>query len=261
METSEKIELLSSDNAVDFAAIWYELADDDHFWLRWRLAVLLREIRRLGLDISAPKVGLDIGCGHGDILRKLTSSTAWHVDGCDLNKAALAFSSTHPGRILFYNINDCRRELAEAYDFVVMFDVIEHIWDTRTFIGSAAYHLKPGGLAFINVPAIQSLYSKYDEIQGHYRRYNKRVLSQHLMDGGLEVCLMRYWGMPLIPIALARKFYVRKMTNTSEIMTAGFAPPSPLVAAFLEGLSILERRLLPYPPFGTSLLAVARKEV
>ena len=162
----EKIEVLSSDDPAAFAEMWYELADDDHFWVRWRFAVLLREIRRLGLDTGAPLDGLDIGCGHGDMLRKLTASTAWRVDGCDLNRAALTLSAGHAGRIFFYNINDRRPEFSNNYDFIIMFDVIEHIADTAAFIRSAAYHVKPGGYVFVNVPALPLLYSKMTRWSG-----------------------------------------------------------------------------------------------
>jgi 2-polyprenyl-3-methyl-5-hydroxy-6-metoxy-1,4-benzoquinol methylase len=254
-----QIEFLSVASPAEFSEVWYDIADDDHFWIRWRSAAALREIRKLGLDVAKPLGGLDIGCGHGSMLRELAASTGWHIDGCDLNDAALSRSTGHNGRLLFYNIHDRRPELAQLYDFLLMFDVIEHIEDTRPFIESAAYHLKPGGYVFVNVPALQTLYSKYDAVAGHCRRYNRSLLRTELTRGGLEVCSLRYWGMTLIPIALARKLYVRTMSEPGEVIRRGFEPPGPLAILLLRQLEFIERQLGAFQPIGTSLFAVARK--
>ena len=101
-----EIELLSADDPGEFTETWYDLADEDHFWMRWRFAALTRELSRLGIDTSLPMQGLDIGCGYGAVLRQLSASTAWSIDGCDLNRAALSMISNHKGRVLFYNIHD-----------------------------------------------------------------------------------------------------------------------------------------------------------
>jgi 2-polyprenyl-3-methyl-5-hydroxy-6-metoxy-1,4-benzoquinol methylase len=254
-----EIEVLSSDDPGEFPEVWYELAGDDHFWIRWRFAVLSQEIHRLGIDTSLPMKGLDIGCGHGALLRQLSASTAWDVDGCDLKREASPLISGHKGRVFFYNIHDRTTEFFEKYDFLVLFDVIEHIKDTKTFIESATYHLKPGGYVFINVPALQSLYSKYDAVQGHFRRYNVPLLRAHLTAGGLEVCSLRYWGMTMVPFALLRKLYVNRMTEPTKVMKAGFKPPSHLATVVISAFGMVENKLSFRQSIGTSLLAVARR--
>jgi len=254
-----QIEHLSDVAPADFTELWYDIADDDHFWIRWRSSVALREIIQSGLDISKPLAGLDIGCGHGAMLRQLALSTAWKVDGCDLNEAALGRISGHNGRLLRYNIHDRRPELAQFYDFLLLFDVIEHIDDTRSFIDSAAYHLKPGGFVLVNVPALQTLYSKYDTVTGHRRRYNRARLRAELMRGGLQVCSLRYWGMTLIPIAVARKFYMMTMNEPSQVVQRGLEPPGALAILLLRQLESIERKIGVPQPVGTSLFAAARK--
>jgi SAM-dependent methyltransferase len=253
------IEILSDADPIDSSEIYYDIAHDDHFWIRWRFNVLSDEIRRLGIDTSTPAAGLDIGCGHGAMLRKLSMHTAWHIDGCDLNKTALSLSSGHNGRILFYNIYDRDVKLCEHYDHLLLFDVIEHIEHTKGFIEAALFHLKPGGYVFVNVPALRILYSKYDVAVGHCRRYNRALLHTQLMAAGLEICTMRYWGITLMPLALARKFYLNSIKNPDEIPRAGFQPPGLLSARLLSALEIVERAIFRYQPVGTSLLAIARK--
>ena len=254
-----EIEILSRDEAAAFAEVWYDIASDDHFWMRWRAAALMKALRSAGLDAAAPLTGLDIGSGHGAMRRVLDAQTRWTVDGCDLNKTALDMSAACRGRTLFYNIHDRRPELAGRYDFVLLLDVIEHIADTKAFIQSAMFHLRPGGHVIVNVPALEALSSRYDTVVGHLRRYDKPMLAGALHEAGLDVRLMRYWGMSLVPIALLRKLVVRGIESTDAVTTAGFQPPVRAINGMLAALGAVETTLLARPPLGTSLLAVARK--
>lgn len=253
------IEILSGDEAAAFAEVWYDIASDDHFWVRWRTAALMKALADAGLDASAPLTGLDIGCGHGAMRRALDANTRWTVDGCDLNRTALEMSATCRGRTLFYNIHDRRPELAGRYDVVLLLDVIEHIADTTAFLESAAFHLKPGGHVIVNVPALEALTSRYDTVVGHLRRYDKPMLRHALGDAKLDVRLMRYWGLSLVPIALLRKLYVRRIESTDAVTTAGFQPPVKMINGVLAAMGAVETTLLKSPPVGTSLLAIARK--
>ena len=74
----------------DFPKKWYDVACEDHFWMEWRVKVLTEHLRRLGFDPMAAFSAFDIGCGHGILQRQLSRSTAWVVDGCDLNDGAIA---------------------------------------------------------------------------------------------------------------------------------------------------------------------------
>ena len=251
-------EILSNTPAADFAEIYYDLASDDHFWLRWRFRYFLQETTKLGLDPTSPMFGLDIGCGNGAVQRQLAAQTAWRADGCDLNRAALSHHSSEGARLFYYDINDRRPELREKYDFLLMFDVIEHIEKPVSFIASAAFHLKPGGYVFVNVPACQALYSRYDAVQGHHRRYDKKLLRQHLADAGLLLSSMRYWGLLLMPALIARCVLVDRKADADAVMRAGFRPPHPLASAVLSAALACES-VLPRAPIGTSLLAIARK--
>jgi len=251
-------EILSTAAAADFTEIYYDFASDGHFWLRWRFRNLLHAAKKLGLDPTSPLFGLDIGCGNGAVQEQLAAHTQWRADGCDLNRAALSRHVGHGGRVLYYDINDRRPELRDKYDFLLMFDVIEHIEKTTPFIESAAHHLKPGGYVFVNVPACQSLYSRYDAVQGHYRRYDKTLLRQHLVEAGLTLRSMRYWGALLLPALIARKIYVDQKSAPDDIIRAGFHPPNRIVSAVLSAALACET-MLPSPPIGTSLLAIARK--
>lgn len=253
-----QIEILSQSNPADFTDVWYDLAENDHFWMRARFDFFLREARRCGLDTTKPLRGLDIGCGHGAVQRQLLAQTAWRADGCDLNQSALARRADRGGRVLYYDINDRRPELREAYDYLVLFDVIEHIAETKPFIEAATFHLKSGGYVFVNVPACQRLFSRYDTAAGHHRRYDKKMLRAELAAAGLRLCVLNYWGALLLPALIARNLYISSKHDAADIIRSGFHPPGRWAGALLQAAITCER-LLPRFPLGTSLLAIARK--
>lgn len=64
------------------------------------------------------------------------------------------------------------------YDTIVYIDVIEHIEDHRAELERAKSLLKPKGTLILLAPAYQSLFNEFDHSIGHYRRYNKKTLSE-----------------------------------------------------------------------------------
>jgi SAM-dependent methyltransferase len=254
-----KYEVLSTTATHQFPDRLYEIMPDDHFWVRSRFRVFLQETQKLGIDLTDRKLGLDIGCAHGVVQRQLALRSARSADGCDLNTAGLSQNSGHGGRVFYYNINDRRAELHEYYDFLIIFDVLEHIRDTEGFLDAAAFHLKRGGYIFVNVPAMQSLHSKFDEVLGHVRRYDRRLLSRHLADAGLNVLSVRYWALTMIPVIYLRALLVNLVTDADEILKLGFKPPGRLAAAALSALISFETWASRSPVIGTCLFAVAQK--
>jgi len=112
---------------------------------------------------------------------------------------------------------------------------------------------------FINVPALMSLYSAYDEVVGHQRRYNKKTLWELLDDCHLEVADIQYWGLSMIPLLFLRKIFVTQDQGTNRIIQNGFAPPNPLIHSVLKTIMSIENALVPHPFLGTSVMAVGRK--
>jgi hypothetical protein len=137
--------------------------------------------------------------------------------------------------------------------------VIEHVPNPIEFIKAAQYYLKPGGYMVINVPAVPALYSKYDVAVGHLRRYTKISLQSEVLDAGLEVNEVIYWGMILLPLLALRKT-VLMFTKSGDVINRGFTPPGYLADNILRLLMKAELLIAADVPRGTSVLAVARKK-
>lgn len=255
---ASQVELLSSRQEESFVEEWYEYADPGHFWMKWRLRSLLAQMKEDGIPFDKPLRGLDIGSGRGVVRLQLEKETNWTVDCADLDISALQTAHSGRGRLLFYDVTEENPSCVGKYDFILLLDVIEHILEPANFLQSVLKHLKPGGLLIVNVPALPALFSLYDTAVGHHRRYTKTTLAEAIAVQKAEVVDLRYWGLTLVPILMARKFLMSLLSKDNVVKT-GFAPPAPWINGLFDLLSRAETTLFRSPVLGTSLLLIARK--
>lgn len=251
-----EIENLSEPRTVAMADDWYQFATEDHFWMRWRHRGVLDAVQSSKVPVSR---ALEIGCGNAVARGMLERDLGIPVDGCDLNRAGLAMAKPGLGRLFFYDIHDQEPSLLGRYDAVFLLDVLEHIEDDSAFLAAALGHLRVGGVMIVNVPASMLLYSRYDAVNGHVRRYRKATLTKTFRQAGLPLEGLSYWAFSMVPVLLARKVAL-KMRSPEETMRFGFAPPNAAANLLLSSLMKIETAW-PFPaPFGTSLLAWGRLE-
>ena len=260
MSAAKHVEFLSDTAAVTFPDEWYHLSSVDHFWFEWRFFAALKQVQDLGIPTDQPLSVLEIGCGSGILREQFESATRWKIDGTDLCLAALEAAKPARGRTLFYNILEERAGLVEAYDVVILFDVLEHIDDTKGFLASVLRHIKPGGHLLVNVPALNALHSAYDDAAGHIRRYNRDSLTAEFAGTGLRVRDVRYWGFALVPLLLARRLWLGRTKPDADTIRKGFQPPGRLTHAILRALTRFETALWSRPFVGTSVLLSGTRE-
>lgn len=254
----DAVEIVSPVSEAGFPDEWYGLTAETHFWFQWRLQAALRQFRAVGLATSQPLQGLEIGSGTGILRDQLEAATSWRIDITDLSLKALQESRPGRGRTLYYDVLERREAFREAYDLVILYDVLEHIAPTRPFVEAALTHLRPGGWLLLNVPALQALHGAYDVAAGHHRRYDRRSLRAEFAGTELEICDVRYWGFLLLPLLALRKAVQGKGAATPETIRGGFHPPGAFAHAALRALMRLEL-LGGSSPLGTSLLLAGRK--
>jgi SAM-dependent methyltransferase len=253
------VEYVTQPRNIAFPTEWYEANSEEHFWFQWRARAAAALIEKVGLPTAQPLRVFDVGCGTGITARQFGRTTSWVFDGADLNIEALKRCSGGVDRVLYYDVLEKREEFRDRYDVAILFDVIEHIEPTTPFLDAVLFHLKPGGTVLVNVPALMSLFSVYDTVAGHYRRYDRRMLAAEFASFDTTVLDQVYWGFSMVPLLFLRKFMLRGETDEDQTIRTGFVPPSPMAHALLKRVMATESALVGRPPFGSSLLAAVRK--
>ena len=153
--------------------------DDRHWWYRARRRILAELIRR-EVRLPADARILEIGCGTGHNLQML--SGFGHVDGLELDDEAAALSEKRLGRSILRSPLPQLADVADDYDLIGAFDVIEHIEDDHAALAAIATKLKRGGKFMMTVPAHPWMWTAHDVANHHKRRYSKKAL-RSLVEG------------------------------------------------------------------------------
>ena len=105
---------------------------------------------------------LEVGCGTGSFIFSLKEK-GFDCTGLELNKAA-AEVCRKKGLIVYNELLDEHLlKHAGKYDAVCAFQVLEHVYDVRSFINECLQCLKPGGKLIMGVPNNNPYFFKYDK--------------------------------------------------------------------------------------------------
>lgn len=197
---------------------------------------------------------LDIGCGTGKVMDML--SHFGKVWGLDNNKKALSFCRKRGFRhITFGEAADTGFE-DDFFDVVTMLDVLEHT-DENATLQETRRILKPGGIMIITVPAYQWLWSLWDDVLKHKKRYTKRNLEAVVKQNGFTIMRFSYMYSFLVLPA----FVFRKLKSHKKSYESDFSTNPPFINFLFTLFSNIERYLVVRGriPFGTSLILVCKK--
>ncbi|MEQ1606651.1 MAG: methyltransferase domain-containing protein [Pyrinomonadaceae bacterium] len=258
----EEVELVSPEQEHKFIETCFELASESHFWFKWRFESFLQQVKSLNIPLESELHVLDVGAGNGVVRSQVESATKWVVDITDLHIEALRSSDAGRGKTFYYDILQKEPSWEGKYDAIILFDVLEHIETPSKFIDAVLFHIKEGGYLFINVPALPLLFSRYDEVQGHYRRYKIDTLSREFAGSPAEIVDARYWGWINLPLLLVRRFWLTNFSKNQtdqEVYRRGFAPPSEGVNAVLTRMMRVEHMFPTQKITGSSILMAIRK--
>jgi len=149
------------------------------------------------------------------------------------------------------------------FDVISTLDVLEHIEDDQRALTAIRSLLARDGRLIITVPALQSLYSDHDRALHHFRRYDRRTLTEAIEGAGLRVQRMGYWTSLLLPLLAAQ----RALSKTRSVLRPNANPeytvklPGKTANSLLSVAMTMERYLLRSMrmPLGSSLFAVAER--
>jgi len=197
---------------------------------------------------------LDVGCGDGlffDALAKLPGVEL--VEGVEPAAALVSPDGPHRARIHVARF-DGSFDLGRRYSLVVMLDVLEHLPDPAAPLRHALSLLEPGGVFVATVPSFMAFWTRHDDLNHHYTRYDKTSFGALAAEAGLHIDQSRYFFHWTAAAKIATR--IKEALIPGE--PASPSVPPPVVNRALYALSRLEERVLggvPVP-FGTSLLVV-----
>jgi len=254
MNSTRIVTYLSPPAEVSMADRWFEVAAIDHFWTRRRFEVLQKSAG--GLITNAREIA-EIGCGHGLLQLQIEDTYDREVTGFDLNQIALKQNVSRRSAINCYDIYHRNPGLAGKFDLIFLFDILEHIADEDGFLSAALFHLAPGGKLAVNVPAGMWAYSTFDAAVGHVRRYSIASLRETAKRSGLAVKQWTYWGLPLVPMLVLRKFWLLGQHDKDKIISKGFDSRGKFINNLVGAVSRCE--LVPQEFLGIALMAVLER--
>jgi SAM-dependent methyltransferase len=214
-----------------------------------------RNHRKWFAGFAAPFLGehpIEIGSGFGDYalqwLPSVEKFTATEADP-ELLLQLRQQMAAHPN----VTVRQLLLPTDERADHscLVCYNVLEHIDDDVGALQSMARLVRVEGYIVLVCPAFPFAMSPVDIATGHVRRYTKRSMRKALTDAGLEVVDVRYANSLGLICYYAFTSLLRRQPSTGGTIS------------FYDGLvvpvvSFLERLVGGRPPFGQSVVAIAR---
>lgn len=233
-------------------------------WLRW--------------DAAAPHVPanavdlLEIGCGQGGFAVRF--ARRFRYVGIDLDEASVSLARR---RIERHGVRGDVRlgDLSvlapdETFDVVCAFEVLEHLEEDACALREWAGRVRPGGTLVVSVPAGSERYAAWDELAGHYRRYDPPALLRLLVEAGLTGARATVYGWPAGYVLEALRNGIARHRGTAS--AGGSFEERTSASGRLLSLPDGRRALVPYlaarpfallqrlqPGRGTGLVASAQK--
>ena len=227
-----------------------------HWWFLVRKTIVLDAISRIP-DLPKELSILDVGSGSGVMLKSLEE--LGETSGLDMSEEAIKFSKEiFSGEVRKGNLPDQVPFEQDAFHLITALDVIEHIEDDEGSIVAIKGLLKANGCAIVTVPAYRFLWTKFDVINEHKRRYTLTELREKLVAAGFIVENISYFNTLLFPMVVIVRM-LNKAWNRDG--TSDIDMPPAWINRILTFVFSLERPLLKMTrlPFGVSIIATVRK--
>lgn len=242
---------------------WYsELSqlEEKNFWFLSRNKI----IKWLSLRYLPVKAKyLEIGCGSGFVLQMLHDQfRQWKITASEaqLDGISIAIKRTSSD-VTFVQMDACHIPFRNHFDVVGAFDVIEHIRNDTHAIDEISLALKEGGYLILTVPQHMFLWSEYDTVGCHFRRYSTSELDTKLLNAGFSVCYSSSFNSLLLPLMFLSRIAMKKdsIGNLDVLQELRLHPILNAVMFLIMKLEYILMRLGIKFPAGGSRIVVAQK--
>lgn len=239
----------------DFEKVYHQL-EKKHFWFKARRQFIIQKMK--GLDRNASI--LDIGCSSGTLLNDLKDMgfNPNNLYGIDISEKAIN-NCKNNGFENTWVMDAQNIDLNKKFDIIIASDCLEHLEDDKKALLNWKGLLKPGGQAYVFVPAFMSLWSHHDEVNMHFRRYERNELKDKMIESGFQVKKSSFWNFFLFPPI----YFVRSLSRMkkSDDDTQGDLTGLPMFNGILYTLLNIENKLAKIfsYPIGVSTYCIATK--
>ena len=250
-----------------------------HWWFTARRQIMTRLVHELvppgratevdkATDPNKTHTVLDIGCGTGANIAAMAQE--YRAIGVDTSKYAIEHARQLAPRVEFHCTSDQARlaELVNQASVITIMDVLEHVPDDYAMLSQLLHAARPNTHFLLTVPANLSLWSKHDEVFGHYRRYDANRLESVWSGLDVECRLLSYFNARLYPIVRSIRQRKKKKEQGTNSHESDFKIPNAALNAVLQTIFAGESRKLvsalhsgkrlPYRQ-GVSIVAVLRR--
>jgi SAM-dependent methyltransferase len=144
-----------------------------------RNVLAVNKYNQINRFFNKPGKVLDIGSGVGEVL-SVFQERGWDGTGIEFNDFAADYSrKTFKLNILNKNIYDL--QLSEEFDVIMLWGVLEHLFEPLNILKKANKMLKKDGLLLLEVPSADSVMVRY------YERTSKNV--DRIIEGDRHIML------------------------------------------------------------------------
>lgn len=231
--------------------------EGEHWFYRGKRRIVCHWLEKNG-GILARHVLADCGAGTGAFAVQMSAQCRViavddHHESLDVLRSKLSPDQVVEGSCTALGL------APESCDRATALDVLEHIPDDRAAAAELYRILKPGGILVVTVPAMMTLWSDWDVVLHHCRRYDRAGLEKLLKEAGFELVWTNYINVLVFPLI----WLIRRWRAWFPAQNGGRAEDQ-LPPGWLNGL--LEwsfvtpacQKIIRWP-FGVGLLAVCRK--
>ena len=234
-------------------------AEERHFWF----LALRRQSRALlahALAGRSPRLIIDCGAGTGRNLEWLQEFGP--AVGLELSTTGLEIGREYGRRLVRGTVTHLPFP-DQCADVATSFDVLSAIKPSDAELAAREMWriLQPGGIAIINVAALEILRGSHSVAAEEHQRFSKRGLAALLTGAGFTVDRLTFSHMSSFAPALMIRS-AERITGRAKNASVAYlsVPPAPVNTLF-DGLLRMEAAWLRVGnlPIGSSLLMLARK--
>lgn len=242
--------------------ILVELGDQicRHPWWNARATLAMTLIERLG--VNPPANVLDAGCGWGVTLEEL-ERRGYRPAGLDISPEILKKLDKEYRELFQADLTQPLPDGSRTFAAVMALDVIEHVDDDRGLVANLAKLVQPGGFLIVSVPALPELFTEFDAIQGHRRRYTPETFRNAFEGSGLDLRQVFWWGSWLVPVLRRQRSRPKAVAgeSVSETYRRYLSVPKWPATVLIKAAFAFEKHLALAGRLnvGTSLFAVAQR--